>query len=96
MLQNRLLPPTLNDLTVCHDKVQRLYSAAYNWPAPPLPPVERASTRTMRQYIKGWITLWDLRRLGGGDAQLVTDSIASNYAEDGTLAEPGVADEEKG
>jgi hypothetical protein len=49
----------------------------------------------MRQYIKGWITLWDLRRLGGGDAQLVTDSIASNYAEDGTLAEPGVADEEE-
>jgi hypothetical protein len=94
VLQNRLLPPTLNDLTVCHDKVQRLYSAAYNWLAPSLPPVERASTRTMRQYIKGWITLWDLRRLGGGDAQLVADSIASNYAEDGTLAEPGAADEE--
>ena len=95
MLQNRLLPPTLNDLTVCHDKVQRLYSAAYDWPAPPLPPVERASTRTMRQYIKGWITLWDLRRLGGGDAQLVADSIASNYTEDATLAEPGAADDEE-
>ena len=95
MLQTRLLPPTLNDLAVCHDKVQRLYSVAYDWPAPPLPPVERASTRTMRQYIKGWITLWDLRRLGGGDAHLVVDSIASNYAEDGTLTEPGVPDEQE-
>ena len=95
VLQNRLLPPTLNDLTVCHDKVQRLYSVAYDWPAPPLPPVERASTRTMRQYIKGWITLWDLRRLGGGETQLVANGIASNYAEDGTLAEPGAADEDE-
>ncbi len=95
VLQNRLLPPTLNDLTICHDKVQRLYSTAYDWPAPPLPPVERASSRTMRQYIKGWITLWDLRRLGGGDVQLVADSIASNYAEDATLAEPGAVDDEE-
>jgi hypothetical protein len=95
VLQNRLLPPTLNDLAVCHDKVQRLYSAAYDWPAPQLPPVERASTRTMRQYIKGWITLWDLRRLGSGDARLVTDNIASNYAEDATLAEPRAPDDEE-
>ena len=43
VLQNRLLPPTLNELTACHDKVQRLYSAAYDWPAPPLPPAERTS-----------------------------------------------------
>ena len=95
VLQNRLLPPTLTDLAVCHDKVQRLYSAAYDWPAPPSPPVERASTRTMRQYIKGWITLWDLRRLGGGETQMVANGIASNYAEDGTLAEPGAADEDE-
>jgi hypothetical protein len=95
VLQNRLLPPTLNDLTVCHDKVQRLYSAAYDWPAPPSPPVERSATRTMRQYIKGWITLWDLRRLGIGDARLVADSIATNYAEDATLAGPGATDDEE-
>jgi hypothetical protein len=95
VLQNRLLPPTPNDLAVCHDKVQRLYTSAYDWPAPPLPPVERSATRTLRQYIKGWITLWDLRRLGVGDARLAADSIATNYAEDGTLAEPRAADDEE-
>ena len=96
MLQNRLLPPTLNDLAVCHDKVQRLYSAAYDWPAPPLPPAERTSSRTMRQYIKGWITQWDLLRLVRRDRRCpLRDSIASNYTEDATLAEPRALDDEE-
>ena len=87
--------PTLSDLASCHDKVQRLYSAAYNWGAPPLPPAERTSSRTMRQYIKGWITQWDLLRLDGGDVVLISDSIASNYTEDATLAEPRALDDEE-
>jgi hypothetical protein len=96
VLQHRLLPPTPNDLAACHDRMQRLYSAAYDWPAPPLPPVERTATRTLRQYIKGWITQWDLRRLGGSDVVLVTGSIASNYSEDAALAEPRALDDEDG
>jgi hypothetical protein len=90
----RLLPPTPDDLVACHDRLQRLYSAAYNWPAPPLPPAERTSSRTMRQYLKGWITQWDLRRLEGGEVVLVSSDIASNYSEDATLAEPGALDDE--
>jgi hypothetical protein len=96
VLQNRLVPPTLNDLTACHDKVLELYSSAYGWPAPPLPPAERTSSRTLRQYIKGWITQWDLRRLGRGDIRLVAEDITANYAEDAALAEPHVPDEEEG
>jgi hypothetical protein len=96
VLQHRLLPPTPDDLAACHDKVQRLYGAAYHWPAPTLPPPERTSSRTMRQYIKGWITQWDLLRLSGGvGVALVDDRIASNYTEDVMLAEPrGLDDEE--
>jgi hypothetical protein len=97
VLQHRLLPPTPDDLAACHDKVQRLYSAAYDWPAPPLPPAERTSSRTMRQYIKGWITQWDLLRVVGGvGGALVDDRIASNYTEDVTLAEPRPLDDEEG
>jgi hypothetical protein len=95
VLQHRLMSPTLADLAVCHDKVQRLYSAAYDWPAPALPAAERTSSRTMRQYIKGWITQWDLLRLGGGDVVLVDGSIPSNYAEDAMLAEPRALDDEE-
>jgi len=92
--QHRLLPPTPDDLLACHDKVLRLYSAAYAWPAPPLPPGERTSSRTVRQYIKGWITQWDLRRLDGSDVALIAGSIASDYTENAALGEPGALDEE--
>jgi len=95
VLQNRLLPPTLNDLAACHDKLQQLYSTAYGWQAPALPPAERTATRTLRQYIKGWITQWDLRRLGGADVPLIAGSIASNYTEDATLAEPHAVDDDE-
>jgi hypothetical protein len=95
VLQHRLLSPTLADLASCHDKVQRLYSSAYNWPAPVLPAAERTSSRTMRQYIKGWITQWDLLRLDGRDVVLVSGSVASNYTEDPTLTEPRATDDEE-
>jgi hypothetical protein len=93
--QYRLLPPTMDDLITCHDKVRRLYSEAYGWPAPPLPPTERTSSRTMRQYIKGWITQWDLHRLGQTDIRLIEESITSNYAEDAALAESERPDDEE-
>jgi len=95
VLQHRLLLPTLDDLTACHDKVLRLYSAAYAWPAPPLPPGERTSSRTMRQYIKGWITQWDLRRLDGSEVLLISGSIASDYTENTAVAEPSALDSEE-
>ena len=95
VLQHRLLPPTPDDLLACHDKVLRLYSAAYAWPAPPLPPGERTSTRTVRQYVKGWITQWDLRRLDGSDVALISGSIASDYTENAAMAEPGALDNEE-
>jgi hypothetical protein len=95
VLQHRLLPPTLDDLALCHDKARQLYSAAYDWPAPALPPPERSSSRTMRQYIKGWITQWDLYRLLGDDVQLVSVDIASNYTEDASLTEPPGQDEDE-
>jgi hypothetical protein len=95
VLQHRLLSPTLADLASCHDKVQRLYSSAYNWPAPALPATERTSSRTMRQYIKGWITQWDLLRLDGRDVVLISGSIASNYTEDPTLTEPPAPNDEE-
>ena len=95
VLQHRLLPPTLDDLTACHDKVLHLYRTAYAWPAPPLPPSGRTSSRTMRQYIKGWVTQWDMLRLAGREVVLDSERIASNYTEDATLAGPPALDDEE-
>ena len=93
--RHRLLPPTPDDLAACHDKVQRMYEVAYAWSPPALPPPERTSSRTMRQYIKGWITQWDLLRLDGREVRLVSQEIASNYAEDASLTEPPELDAEE-
>jgi len=93
VLHHRLLPLTADDLLACHDKARLMYQDAYGCPAPPLPPPERTSSRTVRQYIKGWITQWDLRRLDGHAVRLVSGKIASNYAEDASLAEPPSPDD---
>ena len=42
----------------------------------------------MRQYIKGWITEWDMRRLTGDVTRTVVDEIAANYSEDESLSTP--------
>jgi hypothetical protein len=96
VLKHRLMPPTLDDLATCHTRVRSLYSSAYDWPAPALAPAERTSSRTMRQYIKGWITQWDLRRLTDQEVALVSTDIISNYSEDATFSEPYALDEEDG
>ncbi len=92
--EHRLAPPTERDLRACHDKLQRLYSEAYDWAAPPLPPPVRTSSRTMRHYIKGWVTQWDLTRVLGRGGPLVTETLATTYTEDPSLdAVPAAEDE---
>ena len=95
VLQNRLLPPTLNDLTTCHDKVRRLYSTAYDWPAPPLPPPNgpvRGHCGSISRVgsHSGICVAWAV-----ATCPLITDGIASNYTEDATLAEPHALDDEE-
>ena len=93
VLEHRQLPPGLYELSACHDKLLRLYRTAYDWPAPPLPPPDRTSSRTMRQYIKGWITQWDMLRLDRGNVLILDTEIASDYSEDATLEEPSALDD---
>jgi len=83
--EHRLTPPTEHDLRACHDKLQHLYADAYDWPAPALPPPMRTGSRTMRHYIKGWVTQWDLARLLGRGGALVTERLATNYTEESSL-----------
>ena len=54
---------------------------------PEPPPPERTATRTMRQYIKAWITQWDLQRLIGANVGIVEQSLGSNYQEDALFGE---------
>ncbi len=90
---HRLPPPGSADLARCQTKIRGLYTTAYGWAAPELAPAERISSRTMRQYIKGWITQWDLLRLEGRDVSLVSETFASDYSEDASLGEPPEPDQ---
>jgi hypothetical protein len=77
----RLLPPGDADLTACHGRLRDLYTRAYDWSAPPAPLATRTAAGTMRQYIKSWITYWDVLRLEGSVAQIVAGTIGMDYSE---------------
>jgi len=84
----RLRPPGIDELARANLRVSDMYREAYGWEPPDTDPPERTATRTMRQYIKGWITEWDMRRLTGDVVGTVVEEIAANYAEDESLSAP--------
>lgn len=66
-----------------YHKVLQLHGAAYRWDPPPVPTIERLSSTRLREYIKGWITEWDLKRL---EPEAVVDleltEVQQDYSED--------------
>lgn len=95
--RHRLPLPGLEELARDCRRLREIYTAAYDWPAPELQPGERTATRTMRQYIKAWITQWDMQRLGDAGGAIVEETVRSNYEEDEGLGAASVApDDESG
>ena len=95
--RHRLPLPGLEELARDCRRLREIYASAYDWPAPELAPGERTATRTMRQYIKAWITQWDMLRLGDGGGGIVEETVRSNYDEDeGLGAAPAAPDDEFG
>jgi hypothetical protein len=45
-----------------YHKIRSIHGAAYGWDPPQVPTIERLSSTRMREYVKGWITEWDLKR----------------------------------
>lgn len=84
-----LRPPTRGQVDELYAKVRDLYSHAYQWDAPEIAARREYSSSTgMRQYIRSWITVWDLRRLYDYQAELVTEPVAISYDEDADLQTP--------
>jgi hypothetical protein len=84
----RLRPPGVDELARASLRLSELYREAYGWEPPATDVPERTATRTMRQYIKGWITEWDMRRLTGDVTRTVVEEIAADYSEDENLSTP--------
>ena len=49
-------------LQAVYEKIKSIYADAYEWNPPDVTGLEKLQANTMRQYVKGWITEWDLKR----------------------------------
>jgi hypothetical protein len=76
-----------------YERLRELHGSAYSWDPPPVSAVEKLSSTRMREYVRGWITEWDLRRLYP-EAQLDIEilNVRQTYEEDQEL-DPSMIDE---
>ena len=46
---------------------------------------EKRANKTIREYIKSWITEWDIRRLYGATDEIETTPVVTDYTENKDL-----------
>jgi hypothetical protein len=82
----RLKTPDKESLDQTYEKVRSIHAQAYQWSPPPVESVERLVSTRMRQYVKGWITEWDLKRLDGSyNPEIEVVKLEQVYTEDKDL-----------
>ena len=92
----RLKAPDAQAIQQTCDKVRAIYAEAYHWQPPPVS-VERLGITSMREYVKRWITEWDLTRLDPSyTVELEQTAVQQNYAEDATLETSSEEEPERG
>jgi hypothetical protein len=81
----RLKAPDLQTIQQTCEKIRHIHAQAYDWQPPPLH-VERLGITSMREYVKRWITEWDLTRLDPTyTVDLQSTTLEQSYNEDATL-----------
>jgi hypothetical protein len=79
--QFRLMPPDERQLRSTLENIAGLYTASYGWQPPVTQIGERLTGKSMRQYIKSWITAWDIERVYGETPRIDAGTIATDYDE---------------
>ena len=91
IIQNeRILLKSLdsNALKQTYEKVRSIHAEAYAWEPPPVSSVEllRATSTRMREYVKEWITEWDLKLFDPEyNVQIEVTKLKQDYTEDPNL-----------
>ncbi len=81
-----LSPPDLRGLNELRERLRLLHGLAYDWQPPEVDAGERATSTSMRQYVRRWINEWDLLRLYPDyRPAMVADRFEVDYAEDPDL-----------
>lgn len=89
----RLAGPYDRMIEETQEKVREIHASAYQWDPPSIPFGERLSSTRMREYVKGWITEWDLKRLAPEEVvDLEVMPLQPTYTEDAEF-ESAVDDE---
>ena len=72
-----------------YQKVRSIHAEAYSWEPPPVQSVEGLQSTRIREYVKGWITEWDLKRLDPGyNPEIEVTVLKPDYTEDPNLQRP--------
>ena len=94
IIQRESIPLKAPDNTVIeqtYEKVRSVHAEAYGWEPPPATSAKllRATGTRMREYVKRWITEWDLKRLDPGyNPQIEGTELKRDYTEDPNLQVP--------
>lgn len=81
-----LKSPDEEVLNQTYEKIRAIHAKAYEWLPEEVPTVERMTSTRMRQYVKGWITEWDLKRLDKSyKPEIEIEPIEPTYTEDKNL-----------
>jgi hypothetical protein len=71
------------------EKIGALYRDAYDWTPPKIEIGERLAGKSVRQYVKSWITTWDIMRLYGETPVISAETIAVDYTEGSEVEDAG-------
>jgi len=92
----RLKVPDAQVIQQTCEKVRAIHAEAYGWQPPPVA-VARLGLTSMREYVKRWITGWDLKRLDPGyTVELEQTALNPNYTEDAALETSSEEEPKKG
>lgn len=89
----RINPPAEPELRQALAQIRALYEDAYDWRPPDTEIAPQQASRFMREYVKSWITAWDIRRLYQETLVIRIDRLESDYTELSNLEESPTADE---
>lgn len=66
-----------------YQRLRTMHGSAYGWNPPPVSSVEALSSTRMREYVRGWITEWDLKRLRPeAEVDIEVTELKQTYSED--------------
>lgn len=89
---HELMRPDTTRLGRCLEETRRLYQQSYGW-TPIMSGIgEQRAGKPIREYVKSWITGWDIERLYGTRDEIDVELIPSDYAENPDLEKAGPAE----